>query len=99
MEEGQPSFQRSHVSVKFFVKIYFRLYERRASPSWRDLAIDYPRSHLGGLDIFHINALKRAALLGRLASQSSVHTTKFVLASIFLENVSFYKFCLFMCRL
>ena len=24
---------RSRVSVKFFVKIYFRLYERRASPS------------------------------------------------------------------
>ena len=34
---------------------------RRASPPWRDLAIDYPRSHLGGLEIFHdINALKRA---------------------------------------
>ena len=27
------------------------------------------------------------------------HTTKFVLASIFLDNFSFYKFCLFMCRL
>ena len=50
-----------------------------ASPPWRDLAIDYPRSRLGGLEIFHINALKRAALLGGLASQSSVHTRKFVI--------------------
>ena len=31
MEEGQP----------YFDKICFRLYERRASPPWRDLAIDY----------------------------------------------------------
>ena len=29
------------------------LYERRASPPWRDLAIDYPRSRLGGLENFH----------------------------------------------
>ena len=42
---------------------------------------------------------KGLALLGGLASQSSLHTTKFVLASIFLDNFSFYKFCLFMCRL
>ena len=49
---------------------------RRASSPWRDLAIDYPRSGLGGMEIFHINALKRA-------SQSSIHSTKFVLASIF----------------
>ena len=59
MEDGQPSFPTSRVSVKFFVKIYFRLYERRASPPWRDLAIDYPRSHLGGLEIFNINAHTR----------------------------------------
>ena len=45
---------RSRVSVKFFVKICFRLYERRASPLWRDLTIDYPRSRLGELEIFHI---------------------------------------------
>ena len=51
---------RSRVSVKFYVKIYFRLYEGRASLPWWDLAIDYPRSRLGGLEIFHINALKRA---------------------------------------
>ena len=38
---------------------------------------------LGGLEIFHIDALKRAGLLGGLASQSSVHTTKVVLTSIF----------------
>ena len=41
MEEGQPSLLRSRISVKFFVKIYFRLYERRAIPPWRDLSIDY----------------------------------------------------------
>ena len=33
-----------------------RSYER-VSPPWRNLAIDYPRSRLGGLEIFHINAL------------------------------------------
>ena len=58
MEEGSlGSLPRSRVSVKFFVNIYFRLYEKRASPPWRDLAIGYPRSRLGGLEIFHINAL------------------------------------------
>ena len=77
------------VSVKFF-----------ASPPWQDLAIDYPRSRLGGLEIFHINTLIRGlVLLRRLASKSSVHMTKLVFASICLDNVSFYKFCLFMCRL
>ena len=40
--------------------IFSFMYEKRASPPWRDLAIDYPRSRLGGLEIFHINALKRA---------------------------------------
>ena len=39
MEEGQPSLPRSRISVKFFVKICFRLYERRTCPPWRDLAI------------------------------------------------------------
>ena len=34
-------FARSRVSVKFFVKICFCLYEKRASPPWWDLAIDY----------------------------------------------------------
>ena len=43
--------------IKFFVKIYFRLNERRA--------IDYPRSRLGRLKIFHIKALKRAVVLSR----------------------------------
>ena len=79
MEEGQPSWlglpslPRSCVSVKFFVKICFRLYERRASPPWQDLAIDYPRSRLGGLEIFHINALKRAGP-PRRASKSKLRT-------------------------
>ena len=34
-----------------------------------------------------------------LATQSSVHTTKFVLVSISLDNFSFYKFCLFIYKL
>ena len=44
-----PASQLNSVS-----KLYFRLYERRASPPWRDLATDYPRSRLGGLEILHI---------------------------------------------
>ena len=96
MEEGQPSLPRSRVSVKFFVKICFRLYERRASPPWRDLAIDYPRSRLGGLEIFHINALKRAGP-PRRASKSK--HDKGCLDQYFLNNFSFHKLCLFMCRL
>ena len=90
---------RSRVSVKFFVKICFRLYERRASPPWRDLAIDYPRSRLGGLEIFHINALKRAGP-PRRASKSKLCThDKGCLDQHFLDNFSFHKLCLFMCRL
>ena len=34
-------------------KICFRLHEKRASSPKRDLVIDYPRSRLGGLEIFH----------------------------------------------
>ena len=59
--QGQPSLKRFRVSVKFFFEIYFRLYERTTSPPCRCLAIHYPRSRLGGLEIFHINALKRAS--------------------------------------
>ena len=48
----------------------------------------HPRSRLGGLEILHVNALKRADHpIGGLASQSSLHTAKFVLASF-----PFYKF-------
>ena len=91
MEEGQPSLPRFRVSVKFFVKIYFRLHERRAaSPPWRDLAIDNPRSRLGGLHI-HLRGL---------ASQSFLHTTEFVLpVSNFLDSFLSCKFCLFLCML
>ena len=87
------------LGVKFFVKICFRLYERRASPLWRDLAIDYPRSRLGGLEIFHINALKSADP-PRRASKSKLRThDKGCLDQHFLDNFSFHKLCLFMCRL
>ena len=53
---------RSHISVNLnSLSKFIFVYMRRASPPWRYLAIDYPRSHLGGLEIFHdINALKRA---------------------------------------
>ena len=61
--------------LKFFVKIYFRLYERRASPPWRDLAVVYPRSRLGELHIFHINALKRAGPPPRRASNLVASTS------------------------
>ena len=61
----------------------FRLYYKRASPSWRDLAIDLTETSPRRAGNFHINALKRADPLGGLASQSSVHTTKVVLTSIF----------------
>ena len=40
-------------------KISFRLHERRASSLKWDLAIDYLRSRLRGLEIFHVNILKR----------------------------------------
>ena len=39
----------------------------------RNLAIDCLRSHLGGLEIFHINALKRAGPPSR-ASKSKLRT-------------------------
>ena len=48
-------FAEIRVSVKFFVKICFRLYERRAGPPLWDLAINYPRFLPGGLGILHIN--------------------------------------------
>ena len=69
------------------VKICFRLYERRASPLWRDLTIDYPRSRLGELEIFHIK-------LRGLRTHD-----KGCLDQHFLDNISFHKLCLFMRRL
>ena len=50
----------SRVSLKFFVKIYFRLYERGVSPPLRHLANYYPRARLEGTQLFHINVLKTA---------------------------------------
>ena len=41
-------------------KIRFCLHVRRASPPKRDLPIDYSRSSLGGLEIFHVNTPRRA---------------------------------------
>ena len=61
MEEGQPSLPRYRVSVKFFQKFIFVYMRGRASPPLRDLAIDYPGSRLGMLEISQINKLKRAA--------------------------------------
>ena len=61
MEEGQPSLPRSHLAGLFLYRILFRLHERRASPPRRDLVIQYPRSRLGGLEISHVNAIKRAS--------------------------------------
>ena len=80
-------------------KFVFVIYERRDSPPWRDLAIDYPRSRLGGLEIFHINALKRAGP-PRRASKSKLRIhDKGCLDQHFLDNFSFHKLCLFMCRI
>ena len=59
MEKGQPA--RSHLADLFLYKILFRLHERRASLPRRDLAIQYTRSRLGGLEISHVNAIKRAS--------------------------------------
>ena len=58
MEEGQPSLPRSHLARLFFIEFCF-VYMRGASPPRRDLAIQHPRSRLGGLEISHVNAIKR----------------------------------------
>ena len=65
----------------------------RASPPWRDLAIHCPRSRLGGLEIFHINALKRAGPPKR-ASKSKLRThDKGCFDQHFSDNFSFHKLC------
>ena len=38
---GLAVFAEIPISVNLFFKICFRLYERRACPTWRYLAIDY----------------------------------------------------------
>ena len=65
---------------RVLVKIYIRLYERRATP---------PR--LGGLEIFPYKRTLRGLAVWHSYRRAinSVHTTKFVLASIFLDNFSF----------
>ena len=54
-------------------KILFRLHESRASPPRRDLAIAYPSSHLEGLEISHVNAIKRASPLKRAENNRFTH--------------------------
>ena len=41
--------------------IYIFSFIRKEGQPWWDVAIYSPRSRLGGLEIIHINALKRAA--------------------------------------
>ena len=97
---ASPLWRDPASAVKFYVKICFRLYERRASPLWRDLAIDYPRSRLGGLEIVHINALKSADP-PRRASKSKLRTAndEGCLDQHFLDNFSFHKLCSATCRI
>ena len=48
-------------------------YERKASPPWQDLAIDYPRSRLGSkMEIFHINARDIQAAFGAISNKPIV---------------------------
>ena len=98
MEMGQPSLPRLASQLNYLSKFIF-IY-MRGGPAL-----------LGGISLLTTEISPRRAgnfpykcnIFGppirRLASQSSVHTTKFVLASIFLDNFSFYRFCLFMRRL
>ena len=61
MEVSQPSGRAGPFcrDLAISCKIFF-LFENRASPPKRDLTVDHPRSRLGGLEISHVNALKRA---------------------------------------
>ena len=53
-------------------------YERKASPPWRDLAIDYPRSRLGNeMEIFHINARDIHAAFGAISNEPIVCIIRF----------------------
>ena len=79
MEEGQPSLPRSRVLVKFFINIYFRY--MRGGPALLggiSIAIDYPRSRLGGLEIFHIyiNGPRRRASKSKLRANDIYFDTK-----------------------
>ena len=90
MEEGQRSLPRSRVSVKFFVKIYFRLYEE-GQPSLAGSRYRLPEISPRRAGNFpYIKALKRAGP-PRRASKSKLRTHDKVCL--------FYKFCLFMCGL
>ena len=55
VQAGPALFAEISPPCEFPCNICFRLHVRRASPPIRDLAIDYPRSRLGGLVIFHVN--------------------------------------------
>ena len=61
-----------HLAGLFLHRILFRLHERRASPPRRDLAIQYLRSRLGGLEISHVNAIKRASPPGRAGGNNRI---------------------------
>ena len=64
---------RYRVSVKLFVKIYFHLYERKACPPWRDLAINYPRSRpKEGWKLSILTHLRRLALKSKLRTHDKV---------------------------
>ena len=58
---GLALFAEISPPCEFPRKICFRLNERSASPPKRDVTIDYPRSRLGALEIFHVNARRKGS--------------------------------------
>ena len=60
-----PIYTHCKMLIHFPIKNCLRLYERRASPTRRDPAVDKARSRLIKLEISHINAIGRAGPLNR----------------------------------
>ena len=92
---------RSRISVKFFVKICFRLYEKRASPPWRDLA--YTRKNACSVTAFNSTDIRSvqdnvATLVTAMMVAVCISTD--TLSSVFIspnlsDTNSFHQCCWF----
>ena len=83
---------RPSVSVKTFVKMYFCLYERRASPPCLDLAIEILPRRAGNFPYnYTVNTLKRAGPPRRTSKSKLCRDNKVCLGQYFFGYITLHS--------
>ncbi len=79
MEEGYPSLPRSHLAGLFIISF---VYMRGRLARLGEISVEYPRSRLDGLEIFHVNTIKGASSPRRAGNQRYTHVHVFQLSKL-----------------